>query len=153
MPVTQGDRTMHENETEAPPEPPRRIDMLRDMLVFQAKLAVDGLLDFVLIPASMGAGIVSLLARGEDRDAFYRVVDAGSRADRWINLFGVRHRAGRSDQPVSEEDEEAGMDAVVRRVEDYLLREYQEGRLPGPARGAIDRVVARLREQGRGGDR
>ncbi len=38
------------------------------------------------------------------------------------------------------------MDVVVARIEDYLKREYEEGRLPGPARSTIERVVARLRE-------
>jgi hypothetical protein len=144
-----------EEATETPADPPTRLELVRDVLVFQAKLACDGLLDFLLIPVSAAAAILSFIGRGEDRDAFYRVVDAGARADRWINLFGARDRVmNRSGRAADEgEDEEAGMDAMVGRIETYLRREYQEGRLPEPARGTIDRVIARLREDGGGQDR
>lgn len=123
---------------------PSRLDLLRDVLVFQAKLALDGLLDFLLIPVSAAAAIVSFFERREDRDAFYRVVATGARADRWINLFGAGDRiaAARDDH----EEGDAGLDVVVGRVEDYLRREYDAGRLPVRARTAIDRVVSRLRE-------
>jgi len=131
--------------------PPDRLELLRDVLVFQAKLALDGLLDFLLIPVSFAAAIVSFLEPRHERDAFYRVVAAGARADRWINLFGVGERyAGRQRQDGGA-DGEAGMDMVVGRIEDYLRREYEEGRMPGPARSTIERVVARLREDADGG--
>jgi hypothetical protein len=141
-----------EEATETPADPPTRLELLRDVLVFQAKLAFDGVLDFLLIPVSAGAAVVSFFSRGEERYAFYRVVDAGARADRWINLFGARDRVMNRTGRVADEgeDEEAGMDAMVGRIEDYLRREYQEGRLPEPARGTIDKVIARLREDGGG---
>lgn len=133
-----------QNETpRTPPVPPSRLELARDVLVFHAKLALDGVLDLLLIPVSGVAAVVSFFEPREERDAFYRVVAAGARADRWINLFGAgeRHAAGESAA-----GGEAGMDVVVARIEDYLRREYEEGRMPEPARATIDRVVARLRE-------
>ena len=37
-----------------------RLDLVRDIAVFQAKLIVDGLRDLMLVPASLIAGIMSL---------------------------------------------------------------------------------------------
>jgi hypothetical protein len=124
--------------------------LLRDVVVFQAKLALDGLLDFLLIPVSFAAAIVSFFEPRRERDAFYRVVAAGARADRWINLFGVGERRAQHAEG-GEAEERAGMDVVVSRIEDYLRREYEEGRMPEPARSTIDRVVARLRDDTDGG--
>ncbi|HKL61772.1 MAG TPA: hypothetical protein VJ883_00285 [Woeseiaceae bacterium] len=135
--------------TPASTEPPDRLELTRDVLVFQAKLAMDGLLDFLLIPVSFAAALVSFFEPRRERDAFYRVVAAGARADRWINLFGVGERHDRAADAGAEG--EAGMDVVVARIEDYLKREYEEGRMPGPARNTIERVVTRLREDTDGG--
>ncbi len=129
---------MDEPQEASDGERPDRLQLARDVLVFQGKLALDGLLDFLLIPVSLAAAVVSFFERDEERDAFYRVVAAGERADRWINLFGV---VGRSHGPQAEE--EARVDDVVDRIEAYLKREYDEGRLP--ARSAIDAALKRLR--------
>jgi hypothetical protein len=147
-------RPMHEpmqdDAGEGATRPPERLELLRDVVVFQAKLALDGLLDFLLIPVSFAAAVVSFFEPRRERDAFYRVVAAGARADRWINLFGVgERRAPRAGG--GEADEQAGMDVVVSRIEDYLRREYEAGRMPEPARSTIDRVVARLRDDTEGG--
>ena len=141
--------TMQDPAAGAATEPPDRLELTRDVLVFQAKLAMDGLLDFLLIPVSFAAALVSFFEPRRERDAFYRVVAAGARADRWINLFGAGERHARTAD--SGPEAEAGMDVVVARIEDYLKREYEEGRMPGPARSTIDRVVARLREDSDGG--
>lgn len=141
--------TTQDDTTGAAPESPDRLELTRDVLVFQAKLAMDGLLDFLLIPVSVLAALVSFFEPRRERDAFYRVVAAGARADRWINLFGAGERHTRTADAGA--DGEAGMDVVVARIEDYLKREYEEGRMPGPARSTIDRVVARLREDSDGG--
>lgn len=131
-------------------EPPGRLELLRDVAVFQAKLALDGLLDFLLIPVSFAAAVVSFFEPRRERDAFYRVVAAGARADRWINLFGAGERHARHAAD-GKADEAAGMDVVVARIEDYLRREYEQGRMPERARSTIERVVARLRDDTDGG--
>jgi hypothetical protein len=129
--------------------PPDRLELLRDVVVFQAKLALDGLLDFLLIPVSFVAAVVSFFEPRRERDAFYRVVAVGARADHWINLFGAGERHVRAAE--RDDDGRAGMDVVVSRIEDFLRREYEEGRMPAPARSTIDRVVTRLREETDGG--
>ncbi|MDX1493648.1 MAG: hypothetical protein R3253_06300 [Longimicrobiales bacterium] len=63
---------------------------LRDFAIFQAKLFLDGMKDFLAIWLSVGAIILDFIAgRGSRPRLFYSVVRASERFDRWINLHGV----------------------------------------------------------------
>jgi len=67
-----------------------RFPVLRDVIVFQGKLFVDGLRDLLLSPASIIAALIDLLVPGDDGGKrFYSVVRFGRRTERWINLFGA----------------------------------------------------------------
>lgn len=68
--------------------------VLRDLLIFQVKLAVDGMKDLVLTPASLGAAALDLLLPG-DRPGrrFYAVMRIGERFDRWLSLFAAVEQA------------------------------------------------------------
>jgi hypothetical protein len=74
----------------APPELPPSV-LLRDLLILQLKLWMDGLKDLVLAPVSIGAGVLDLL-RGPRADGGYRlysVLRLGERYDLWLNLYGA----------------------------------------------------------------
>lgn len=63
---------------------------LRDFVIFQVKLFLDGLKDFLAMWLSVGAIILDFLSgRGDRPRLFYSVVRASERFDRWINLHGV----------------------------------------------------------------
>jgi len=66
---------------------------LRDFAIFQVKLFLDGLKDFVAIWLSIGAIILDFIAgRGRRPRLFYSVVRASERFDKWINLHSVVER-------------------------------------------------------------
>ena len=70
-----------------------RWTLARDIAVLQVKLIVDGLRDFILVPVSLVAGIISLFSGGRSRDnEFYRLLRIGRRSEQWINLFGAADR-------------------------------------------------------------
>ena len=75
-----------------------RLELLWEVLVFQFKLALDGLRDLLLSPLSLGAAILGLFF-GADEPARYfrRVLNFGRRTETWINLFGHEGRAGTAD--------------------------------------------------------
>lgn len=67
--------------------------ILRDLLLFQMKLWLDGLKDVVLSPISIIAVLLDML-RGSDRSSlFYRVLQLGEGFDQWLNLYGAAQRA------------------------------------------------------------
>ena len=71
--------------------------LMRDVLVFQAKLLVDGLRDLILSPVSLVAGLVGLIADRDDPARHFRkVLEFGANSEVWINLF---NRHGRKNQP------------------------------------------------------
>jgi hypothetical protein len=77
--------------------PPRRPSVLiRDLLIFQLKLWMDGLKDLILAPLSLGAAVLDLLLPSPKGDRFYRVLKFGERYDLWLNLFGAAKAAERS---------------------------------------------------------
>src|SRR3972149_3892700 len=97
---------------------------LRDFLIFQLKLWLDGMKDLVVITLSTGAVILDFIAgRGRRPRLFYSVVRASERFDRWINLHAAMERmeAGESDD---------GLFGASTAGEETLL-----GQIGQPARG------------------
>jgi hypothetical protein len=92
----------------------KRFPVFRDVVVFQAKLLVDGLRDLLISPVSVLAALVDLLIPGDDGGKrFYAVVRFGRRTEEWINLFGA---AG----PEQQAAEASGIDVLFNELEDRL---------------------------------
>jgi hypothetical protein len=102
--------------------------ILRDLIIFQIKLVMDGLKDIVLAPVSIVAAIADLLLPGTRRGhRFYAVMRVGERFDRWLNLFAAAERAGRSDDGLLG-SERADPDSMLGRIESIL---FDDGAEPG----------------------
>jgi hypothetical protein len=88
-------------EPGSPPIHASRLQLIWDVTLFQFKLAADGLRDLLLSPVSIVAGIMGLLAGGEDPHRYFRrLLRLGRRSEIWINLFGLHRRRGTSDEMV-----------------------------------------------------
>ena len=67
--------------------------VLRDVLVFQFKLVVDGIKDLGLAQVAVGAALVDLVKRdGTPGRRFYGVVRLSDRFDRWLDLHEPMER-------------------------------------------------------------
>ena len=74
---------------------PRRV-IFRDLVLFQLKLFLDGLIDVTLAPLSIIAAAIEILFGGERRGrVFYSILRLGERADLWLNLYGASRKADR----------------------------------------------------------
>jgi len=81
---------------------------LRDFLIFQLKLALDGTKDLVAFNLSIVAIILDFISgRGKRPRLFYSVVRASERFDKWLNLHSV---VGRMDERGSDEGLFGGAD-------------------------------------------
>ena len=127
---------------------PDRWILLRDILVLQLKLVVDGLRDFILVPISLVVGIVSLVRSGDGDGGgseFYELLRTGRRSERWINLFGAAERIygpPESEENFSTED----IDEIVGRVETFVVDEYAKGGVTRQAKDQLDRALGSLRK-------
>ncbi len=129
----EGDRTepvAHSiaRNSQAIPEPRSfegsRWQLIRAVSVFQLKLAVDGLKDFVLAPLAVFAVLFDLkrARSGKTWESFERVMLLGERFERWLALYGT---AGRS--PLDPDDpldlkrggilDEGGSDVLLDSIE------------------------------------
>lgn len=120
--------------------------LIRDIGVLQFKLIIDGFRDLVLVPASLVAGIVSLLNRQNDLpgDEFYRLVAVGKQSEDWINLFGALRNA----PPELREETHFGkndMDSIIARAENFIVDEYRRGGVTAQAKERIDKALDALR--------
>jgi len=66
--------------------------LIRDFLIFQLKLWLDGFKDLVMIQLSLVALVVDLFFGGRRKRLFYKVIELGERIDLWLNLHGVLSR-------------------------------------------------------------
>ncbi|MEO0614691.1 MAG: hypothetical protein AAFY69_01010 [Pseudomonadota bacterium] len=122
--------------TEEPTVDVTKSEMVRDAIVFQIKLIVDGLRDFILIPVSLIATAISLFKPGaKSGSEFYEVVAFGRRTEKAINLFGAADRLGRDD-----DHDDPDLDSLVTDVENYVRREAQGERFEA-ARDRIERAL------------
>ena len=125
--------------------------LLRDLGVLQVKLVVDGLRDLALVPASLLAGVVSLLSGNAGRPGpqFYQLLGVGKQSERWINLFGAVSHAPEG----VEQQRQANIrdiDSLVAQVEKYVVDEYHRGGVTAQAKERIDKALDAVQRKARG---
>lgn len=127
-----------------------RWTLVRDIAVLQVKLIVDGLRDLILVPASLVAGIISLASGRDGRpgDQFYQLLGMGKQSERWINLFGALRNAPPEVRHF-QEFPEADIDALVGRLETFVVDEHRKGGITAQAKARLDKVLDAI-ERGRG---
>ena len=131
-----------EPNPETPSDQPDRWTLIRDLFVFQAKLVVDGFRDLLLVPASLVAGLWSLVSgeQGRPGPQFYRLISLGKQSETWIDLFKAYENAPAE---VRREHEFAAsnMDELVGRFESFVVEEYERGGVTAQAKDRIDKAL------------
>ncbi|MGH6872862.1 MAG: hypothetical protein ACREHE_15280 [Rhizomicrobium sp.] len=130
--------------TDLPPpdnDPHARWRFLRDVLVFQLKLVLGNLQNFLLLPVSLAAALIDVIFKGgREGERFYRVLDWGRRTDEAINIYGAiggYHATG----GVEDMDSRYTVDAVLARVEQVIVREYEKGGTAASVKTAVDKAL------------
>lgn len=131
------------------PEAPDGVDrwtLIRDIGLLQVKLIVDGFRDLLLVPASLIAGLISVVSPGKyESTLFYRLVCIGKQTEGWINLFGAYENA-----PESVRAEYAikaqHLDDLVDKVETFVVDEYNKGGVTHQAKQKIDKALDDLQK-------
>jgi hypothetical protein len=131
-----------ENDERSPM--PDRKTLVRDVLVLQLKLVVDGFRDLILVPISLAFGIVSLVKMGGGGGMeFYELLRKGRHSERWINLFGAAERVygpAIDDEAFPVED----IDELVDRVESFVVDEYAKGGVTRQVKDQLDKSLDSL---------
>ena len=140
-----------EHQTPGGASTPDRWNLIRDIAILQVKLVVDGLRDFVLVPISLVAGLISLFRAGDPAgNEFYNLLRIGKRSERWINLFGAAERVPeRPDEGVRFPD--ADIDVLVGKIESFVVDEYREGRATRQAKDQLEQLLRNVKRRRRRG--
>lgn len=116
---------------------PDRWTLIRDALVFQVKLAVDGIRDLVMMPIALGVAVLDLLNVGPRAGRqFYDLLKIGRKTEHMINLFGATDHAESLPSTSG-----PGIDALVRRMERLVKKEYERGGITASAKDSVDRML------------
>ncbi len=129
---------MEESETRLPvPVVPRSV-LIRDFLIFELKVFLDGLADVVMAPVGAIAFVADLLiGGGRSGRLFYSVLRVGERWDRWLSLYQPAQEAEKSGEGLIGASS-VGADSLIGHIEELI----REGRLPATARELVNRVGA-----------
>ena len=104
---------------------------IRDFVIFQLKLLIDGLKDGAIFTMSFVAfGIDLVFRRHGRRRFFYKMMRASERFDLWLNLHGAAEEADENPDGLFGTSE-AGSDTLLGQVE-QLVRGGDE---PRPKKG------------------
>jgi len=105
--------------------------LLRDFLIFQLKLVLDGLKDLVLLQLSVPAVLFDFLFGRRGRPLlFYRVLRMSERFDLWLNLYAPSQDAERTGDGLFGASD-AGDNSLVGRLEEMVKGKVEMVRAKG----------------------
>jgi len=119
--------------------------LLRDVLVFQGKLALDGLRDLLLSPLSIILAIAGAILSPDDPHCYLRrLMKFGLKSDQFINLFEHPDPAQDASRDESEPLESLSSNTYVKQLEDLLVDAYNKGGIVKGMKEGTDDVVRKL---------
>lgn len=130
-------------------DPQARWKFLRDVAVFEFKLALNNVHNFFQIPLTLGAALIDLVFKGKSEgERFYKLVESGRTIDDAIDIYSVvAHREKSLNRDYT-------VDAVISKLEGVIVREYEKGGTAASVKSAVDRAIDEMQAKaGAGKDR
>ena len=119
-----------------------RWKFLRDVAVFELKLTLNNFHNFFQVPLTLGIALFDLIFKhGEEGSRFYWTVEQGRLIDDHIDIYSIiddRERAMNKNYSV---------DAVVKRVESVIVKEYAKGGTAASIKNALDRAIDEMQSR------
>src|SRR5215467_9096022 len=119
-----------------------RWKFIRDVAVFELKLTLNNIHNFFQIPMTLGVALFDLVFKhGDDGSHFYWLVEQGRIIDDNIDIYSIiddRERAMKRNYSV---------DAVLKRVESVIVKEYEKGGTAASIKNALDRAMDEMQSR------
>jgi peptidoglycan hydrolase CwlO-like protein len=126
-----------------------RWPLIRSMLIFQIKLAMDAIRDLLLSPVAIICGIVDIFkGHNFSQSYFKKLMELGHQSDLWLNLFGYQDKNDEQANVQSNEDTQTTMnvDFLFTQVESLLKEQHSKGGLTASAKTKIDNYLNKIAE-------
>lgn len=127
--------------SEVPPDDSHeRWRFFRDVCVFQVKLVLGNIHNFVFVPVSLAAAAADVLFKHQRHGSrFYKVMEWARDAEHRIGVYSALDEDG---APRS-----YSVDAVIARIEDVMVREYAKGGTAASVKAAVDRAFDKIQTE------
>jgi hypothetical protein len=120
----------------APSNEDARWKFMRDVAVFELKLALNNFHNFFQIPLTLGVALIDVIfKRKTEGERFYKLVEYGRTIDDAIGIYSI------IDHRESSMNSDYTVDAVLSRVEGVIKREFDKGGTAASVKAAVDRVL------------
>ncbi len=103
---------------------------LKQLGIFQLKLAADALRDLVLSPISLLVTLMDIFEKNNG-EHFQKLMAFGRKTDEKINLF----------EHFGHEDEVQTIDKLIEQMESVVKNEYQNGAMSNKAKEVMDKTL------------
>ena len=120
-----------------------RSKLVYRVILFQFKLAADGIRDLLLSPLSIIAGILGILFSSNDPHYYLnKLLKTGQASDRWINLFDTEH-------PRKQTNSRDTLDGLARRFEEVVRKDYARNGVSAKAAKKFEDVLNDIKSRHR----
>jgi len=133
---------------------PSRWTMIRELIVFQVKLAGDALRDLLLSPVSFACTFFDIIkGNTQDKSYFNRLMSFGKQTDIWLNLFGQHSNDSANSQvKVTTEDgsntsldgSSNNVDQLIAKIEALVVEQHATGNFSTNAKIKLSHYLKRL---------
>lgn len=113
--------------------------LIRETLVFQAKMLLEGIRDVVLVPLTLLAAGLGLALGGPNPQRFLlSVMRTARRFDSWLSLFQpIEHEFVKP--PV--ESDRSSADTYLRQLEQVLIEQHERGGITAQVKHKVDHLL------------
>lgn len=126
-----------------------RWTLIKNLFVFQVKLALDAIRDLMLSPLSIICGLADIVKGNSlPQSYFHKLMAFGRQTDFWLNLFGEPDKETENIdvKSNSENKSEINVDQLFFQVEELLKEQHSKGGLTASAKATIDRYLNKIVE-------
>jgi ribosome-associated translation inhibitor RaiA len=134
------------DQIQSPPisniDPHARWKFIRDVGVFQLKLFLNNMHNFVQIPLTLAVAAYDLLfPKGQTGERFYQILELGRAIDDSIDIYSViGHREASLNEAFT-------VDVVLSKLESVIVREYEKGGTAATVKTAVDRAIDEMQNR------
>ena len=118
---------------------------LRDVAVFEFKLALNNLHNFFQIPLTLAIAAIDLIftEKGkEEGSRFYKTVEWGRTIDDAIGIYSI---VDHLERPMNTT---YTVDSLVSKLESVIVREHEKGGTAANIKAALDRAIDEMQAKG-----
>jgi len=129
--------------------PPHNADarwkFIRDVGVFELKLAINNFHNFIQIPITFAVAVFDLLFTAREKpegSRFYKLVEYGRTIDDAIDIYSI---VSDRERPMNTE---YTVDALIAKLEGVIVKEYEKGGTAANIKAALDRTIDQMQTKG-----